>query len=485
MTEETSTIRPASGTSTGTATRADTSGEPWLALAILLVASFMGVLDVFIVNVAVPHIQDQLDASFADIQLVVAGYTLAYSVGIVTGGRLGDAFGRRRIFLLGTALFGLASAGCAVAPNATALIVLRVLQGISAAVMLPQVLAIIQVIFTPEKRATAIGCYGAALGLGAVAGQVVGGGLLAWNPLDLGWRSIFLVNVPMCVLTMVGTMLTVDGPRGSHRARFDVVGMVLLGAALFGLLHPVITGGESGWSAGNTAELVTALALFAAFGWWERRLSARGGSALLPPTLFGQPGFSKGLATALLFYSGNTAFVLVLSYFLQRGLRLTPLQSALAFSPMAAVTGAASLCLASLRSRFGPGVVAWGGAMAVAGLLLTIPAAASGTGLTQLLLLQPGLLIYGVGGGLIAPSIVGLSLAETAPENAGAASGGLLTATQAANAAGVAAIGALFSAVYSSSGSYLHAFDASLWALTAVFVATVLLLFTFRARQAD
>jgi hypothetical protein len=278
-------------------------------------------------------------------------------------------------------------------------------------------------------------------------------------------------------------MLTVDGPRGSHRARFDLVGVVLLGLALFGLLHPVITAGESGWSAGNTAELVTALALFAVFGWWECRLSARGGLALLPPTLFSQAGFSKGLGTALFFYSGNTAFVLVLSYFLQRGLHLTPMQSALAFSPMAAVTGAASLSLTTLRTRFGPRVVGWGGIMLVTGLLLTLPAAAAGSGLTQLLLLQPGLLIYGVGGGLIAPSIVGLSLAQTAPEDAGAASGGLLTATQAANAAGVAAIGALFSAVYTASGSYLRAFDASLWALTGLFVVTVLLLFSFRTRQ--
>lgn len=464
--------------STGNLT--ETSGEPWFALTILLVASFMGVLDVFIVNVAVPSIQSETNASFADIQLIVAGYTLAYSVGLVTGGRLGDAFGRRRIFLGGTALFGLASVGCSIAPNATTLILLRVLQGLSAAVMLPQVLALIQIIFTPANRAKAIGFYGAALGLGAVTGQVVGGGLLAWNPLDLGWRSIFLVNAPLCLLTMIGTVLVVDGPRVRDRAHFDLVGAGLLGLALFGLLDPVITAGESGWSTANTAELVAALALFAAFGRWERRLSARGGLALLPPALLNQAGFSKGLGAALFFYSGNTAFVLILSYFLQRGLHLTPMQSALEFCPMAAATGIASLSLTSLRARFGHRVVVGGGVLTVTGLLLALPAAGSGNGLTQLLLLQPGLLLYGLGGGLIAPSIVGLSLAETAPDNAGAASGGLLTTTQAANAIGVAAIGALFNAAYSTSGSYRQAFDVSLGVLSGVFVLTVLLLATFR-----
>jgi hypothetical protein len=258
------------------------------------------------------------------------------------------------------------------------------------------------------------------------------------------------------------------------------VGAGLLGLALFGLLDPVITAGESGWSTANTAELVAALVLFVAFGRWECRLSARGGLALLPPALLNQAGFSKGLGTALFFYSGNTAFVLILSYFLQRGLHLTPMQAALEFAPMAAATGVASLSLTSLRVRFGHRVVVGGGVLTVTGLLLALPAAGSGNGLTQLLLLQPGLLLYGLGGGLIAPSIVGLSLAETAPDNAGAASGGLLTTTQAANAIGVAAIGALFNAAYSSSGSYRQAFDVSLGVLSGVFVLTVLLLATFR-----
>lgn len=435
--------------------------RPWLVLAILLVATFMGILDAFIVNVAIPDVQARLHASFAEVQLVVAGYALAYSVGLVTGGRLGDSFGQRRVFLLGTALFGLASAACSAAPNPTALIVLRVLQGLGAAVMLPQVLSMIQIIFPPGDRPRAIGYYGATLGLGAVLGQVVGGGLLAWNPLDLGWRAVFLVNLPLCALAMVGTRLTVAGMGGGAGARLDLVGVLLLGSALFTLLHPVIMAGQSGWSRASAVELGGSVALFLGFLRWEQRVAASGAAPLLPPALFAQSGFSKGLGTALFFYSTNTAFVLVLTYFLQRGLRLTPMQAALEFVPMAAATGLGSLALAPLRNRFGHGVAVLGGVLAVAGLLLTLSAPGTGNSLAQLLMLQPGLLLYGVGGGLVAPSIVGLSLAQTDPADAGAASGGLLTVTQAANAAGVAAIGAVFSAVAASS-SLGHAFDVTL-----------------------
>ncbi len=458
---------------------------PWLALAILLVASFMGVLDIFIVNVAISDIQRELNGSFADIQMVVAGYTLAYSVGLVTGGRLGDAFGRRRVFLIGTVLFGLASGGCAVAPNALALIALRAVQGLSAAVMLPQVLAMIQVIFPADERAKAIGFYGATIGLGAITGQVAGGALLAWNPAGLGWRSVFLVNVPLCLLTAVGTIWTVDRlPAVRRRVRFDLLGVVLLAAAMFSLLHPVITATRSNWTVGNTAEIVASLAFFAAFGLWERVLSDRGGMALLPPALIRQAGFTKGLGTALCYHSGNAALVLIMSYYIQRGLGATPMQSALAFSPTAAATAVASLSLMALRARFGSRVFVLGGIASVVGLLLVLLVVTLDTGpLAQALLMQPGMLLYGLGGGVVAPSIVTLALSETAPQNAGAASGGLLTATQAANAIGVAAIGTVFNTAYASCHSYSRSFQMSLVSLGILFVAATIFLYTFRAER--
>jgi MFS family permease len=443
----------------------------------------MGVLDVFIVNVATAHMQRELNGSFADIQLVVAGYTLAYSVGLVTGGRLGDAFGRRRIFLIGTVLFGLTSAGCAAAPTISVLMVLRVVQGLSAALMLPQVLAIIQVTFPANKRTKAIGFYGATIGVGAIAGLVIGGALLAWNPAGLGWRSVFLVNVPLCLICVIGTVRTIKELPAGRRVSLDLIGVLLLAAAMFSLLHPIIILGDgSGWTATDTMEIIAALALFALFRWWEHALAKRGGTALLPPALFRQAGFTKGLGTALCFYSGNAALVLLLSYYMQRGLGATPLQSALAFTPAAAATAVTSLCLIALRARFGNRVFALGGATSVAGLLLILLVVTlhRPSPLAQaLLMMQPGLLLYGLGGGVIAPSIVSLSLAETAPHNAGAASGGLLTATQAANAAGVAVIGSIFSAAYATSHSYPHAFATSLLGLSVLFLATTVLLHTF------
>lgn len=460
------------------------TSRPWLTLAILLAATFMGVLDIFIVNVALPAVQSQLRASFGDLQLVVAGYTLAYAVGLVTGGRLGDTFGRREVFMTGTALFGLASIGCSVAPTPGALIVLRIVQGLSAAVMLPQVLAMIQLIFPEDKRAKAIGFYGATIGLGAVLGQIVGGALLAWNPLDLGWRSIFLVNVPLCVLTVIGTRLTIGRIARGAGAKLDLVGVVLLGLALFGLLHPVIMAGQSGWSGTSTVEIVAAALLFVVFVWWERRLSGHGGQVLLPPSLFAQEGFRKGLATALFFYSGNAGFLLILSYFLQRGLHLTPMRSAMVFSPMALAMAVTSLSIAWLRARFGHWIIVLGGVVSVIGLLVCLPAVGLEPGLGQLVLLQPGLLLYGLGGGLVAPSVVGLTLARISPDDVGAASGGLLTVTQAANAIGVAALGAVFAAL--AAGSPLaYAFTLSLLLVSALGLVTVGMLVAIRKRPED
>lgn len=216
------------------------------ALAVLLVASFMGILDVLIVNVAAPSIQRDLGASFADIQLVVSGYVLAYAVGLTTGGRLGDSFGRRRVFVTGLLSFAVCSAGCAAAPSPGVLIGIRVAQGLAAALMLPQVLSVIQTVFPEAERPRALARYGATMGGGAVVGQIVGGALIRADVLGLGWRSVFLVNVPIALVAAAAVPFVLPETPSVRRA-LDVPGLLLTAAAMTLLVYPLAWGGGSGW----------------------------------------------------------------------------------------------------------------------------------------------------------------------------------------------------------------------------------------------
>ncbi len=331
----------------------------WAALAVVLLGAFIGFLDIFIVNVANPAIQAETQATFAQIQLVPAGYTLAYAVGLVLGGRLGDLYGRRRLFLVGTAAFAVTSTACACATAPEFLIGARVAQGLAAALMLPQVLALVQVTFLrQEQRARALGLYGAVVGVGVVAGQIVGGLLLQWDVAGLGWRSVFLVNVPLCVVTFAGALALVPrGGRAKERTAVDLPGAALLGCGLFGLLHPLVVGGEDGWTVPLTAQVCGAVLLLGLFVLWERRVDRSGGAPLLPPRLFAQRGFSLGVPTALFFYGTNGAFVFLLAFYLQRALSFAPWQAAVAFAPMAVCTSVAAVLCGRRVARWGPRVV--------------------------------------------------------------------------------------------------------------------------------
>ncbi|RFU38007.1 MFS transporter [Actinomadura logoneensis] len=434
----------------------------WVALAGVLLATFMGLLDVSIVTVAVPSIQHDLRAPFGEVQFVAAGYTLAYAVGLVTGGRLGDRFGRRRMFLAGVVLFVLTSLACAAAPSAPALVGARVAQGLAAAVMLPQVLSIVQDAFTGPARATALGAYGATIGLASIAGQIVGGALLAWNPLGLEWRSVFLVNVPVGAVALAVAGRTV---RESHgvRARIDLAGAGLLAVALVALLLPPVL--ERGWPL-VVAGAAVGTVLLAVFALVERRQA----DPLVPPRLLGQRRIVRGLLTVLAFYTGNAGFFLLLAYHLQAGLGLTPLQSGLAFAPLGVGFAVTSLA-GRERGALTLGTVLMAAGLAgVLAIVLGVPRDA------QTAWLLPVLAVAGAGQGLVAAPLIGRVLDGVDPSDAGAASGVLLTATQIANAAGVALIGGLFArALGSTPGApgvpftdYAHA--------TAVTTAAVLVL---------
>ncbi|MGW5938148.1 MFS transporter [Streptomyces celluloflavus] len=455
----------------------------WAALWVLLLGAFMGFLDIFIVNVANPSIQTEMHATFADIQLVPTGYTLAYAAGLVTGGRLGDIFGRRRIFLIGVVTFAVTSAACAAARSPGFLVGARILQGLAAAVMIPQVLALVQVTFRRnDERTRAIGLYGAVIGLGVLAGQIVGGFLIEWDVAGLGWRAIFLVNVPLCVITFIaGLMLVKD--RGERLAmKLDLGGVILLGLGLFGLVHALVIGAERGWITSLVLEMVAGTLLLGLFIVWERRMARIGGAPLLPPQLFKQRGFSMGLPTALFFYGVNGAFVFLLAFYLQHAMDFTPLGSALEFTPMAILTSVSSMLCGKLIARFGQWVVPVAAVLMGIGLLAVWAAVESVSTDGQAMALMPGLLLYGCGGGIVATSLIGMALSGIVPEDAGAASGGILTAVQASEAAGVAGIGALFAGL-AASGGFVHGFGISAIVLTALSILTAAFLHFLGAPQ--
>ncbi|MEK2479592.1 MFS transporter [Streptomyces noursei] len=455
----------------------------WAALAVLLLGAFMGFLDIFIVNVAAPAIQTEWHAPFADVQLVPAGYTLAYAAGLVTGGRLGDAFGRRRVFLYGVGAFAVTSAGCALATAPAFLIGARLLQGLAASAMLPQVLALIQVAFPQDRaRARALGLYGAVIGAGVLAGQILGGLLIAWDIAGLGWRTVFLVNVPLCAVTFVGAALLVGEDRTAVAGRLDLGGASLLGLGLFGVVHALVTGPERGWTAVPSCELATGTALLGLFLAWERRVERAGRTPLLPPRLLAQHGFSRGLPTVVCSYGANGAFVFLLAFHLQHALGFSPLGSALEFVPMAVLTSVGSALCRRMVACLGRWAVPAAAALTAVGLLAVGVAVETAAPGDQAVALLPGLLLYGFGGGIVATSLIGLTLDGVAAADAGAASGGILTAVQAAEAAGVAGVGALFARLAATGGA-VRGFSASVLVLAGLSALTAVLLCFLPARR--
>lgn len=291
-----------------------------LGLWVMLSGTFLVVLDFFIVNVALPSMQHDLQASAGTLQLVVAGYGLATAAGLVTGGRLGDLFGRRRMFMLGLLLFTLASAACGVAPNAGLLVAARLLQGLAGALLQPQVLAMIGLAYAGEDRTRAFAAYGLTLGLAATLGQLVGGALIHADLAGLGWRSCFLINVPIGLLALVLAPRVVPPlAQGRGDSRLDLAGMALVAAGSVAVVLPLVEGRQQGWPLWSWLCLAVAVPLWGLFAGQQRRLAARGGAPLVAPVLLANRRFVTGLFTTLAFYAGNASFYFVLALYLQQG----------------------------------------------------------------------------------------------------------------------------------------------------------------------
>ena len=322
-------------------------------LAVLLAGVFMALLDFFIVNVALPSAEHDLHASSAAIQWVVAGYGLAMASGLVTGGRLGDLFGRKRVFIVGLLLFTAASAVCGLAPNPGVLIGARIAQGLGAAVFVPQILGVIGAAFSGAGRVRAFTGYGLTAGLGAVFGQLIGGALIQADPFHLTWRSIFWINVPIGLAAALLAVRALPSVPRTGRTRLDPVGGTLLTLAVVALVLPLVEGRQYGWPAWTWACLAASPILLGLFYLHQRRLIGRGGEPVLNPVLFGQRSFAAGVPIALVYNIAVGSFFFVLALYLQQGRGMTALDSGLLFIAVGGPYLATSLRSGKLAARFG------------------------------------------------------------------------------------------------------------------------------------
>jgi EmrB/QacA subfamily drug resistance transporter len=419
----------------------------WSSLAVVLVGAFMILLDVTIVNVAIPSMQVDLGASYGAIEWVVSGYALSYGLTLIPGGRLGDRFGYRRLFVLGMLGFVVTSALCGFAQTPTQLVVARVAQGLFAGLLNPQVLAIIQVAFPPGERGKAFSVYGIVAGVSVAAGPLLGGLLLHADIAGSLWRPVFLINVPIGLVAMILAARMLPATRG-RGGSLDPVGIALIGAAITLVTVPLIEGREVGWPAWTWLSFAAAAPVALLFVWWELR---RGPDAVFDLRLFRRRSLVVGTAIGLSYFAGFIGLMFAVSLHLQLGLGRSPLAAGLilmAFAVGSMIGGGSSDVL---HARLGRGVILLGSAMVTAGavgVIITLGLTEAGAALL------PALLVVGVGNGLIIAPNVDIALESVPPRESGSASGMVNTAQRIGNALGVALIGvALFGALGSNAAT--------------------------------
>lgn len=429
------------------------SWRRWLGLAVMLSGTFMAVLDAFIVNIALPNLKTSLGASFAELQFVIVTYGLAYAVMLITGGRLGDIFGRRRTFMLGMAGFTLTSLACGLAPDATTLILARIAQGLTAAIMSPQVFAMMRVGFPHEReRAIAFACLGIVYGLSSVAGQLLGGFLVEANFFGLEWRPVFLVNLPLGLFALIAAPFVIKESRNTEAKRLDLPGVTMSAAGLLLLLYPLIEGREAGWPAWAFGMLALSLPVLGVFAWDQQRKSRRHASPLLEMRLFRNPVFAIGILAVFTFVSTQTAFYLALTVLLQNGLGASAMQAGLVFAPLALAFTATSV----LAGRFAASrryTLLIGGAaiVALSFAVIALQSWRAGAALTSRELL-PALTLLGFGAGFFMTPLLNAILSSISGPDSGAASGMITTMQQTGSAFGIAIVGILFFGRVSAGG---------------------------------
>ncbi len=469
-----------------------TSYEPdprrWKALAVSLAAGFMGLLDVSIVNTALPSIQKDLGASSGGIQWVVSGYALAFGLVLVSGGRLGDALGRRRrMFLYALAAFVLTSAFAGAAPNETMLIIARLLQGFASGMMTPQNSGMIQDLFRGAERGRAFGMFGATVGISTAVGPVLGGVILAVFGDPEGWRWVFYVNVPIGVLAFALALRWLPKTpktERSLRGEIDFVGILLLGVAVLGVLLPLIESEQGGLSSLWWLFLVAVVFGFA-FVRWERSMVRRGRPPLLDTRLFtGTPGYASGAAVGALYFCGFTGMWLVFAIFFQQGLGYTPLESGLAVTPFALGSAVAAAVAGRLVPTWGRKLTVAGLGMVIAGMVTVAVLAGQAPAADAGWYFALPLLIAGIGGGMVISPNTTLTLECVPTSMAGVAGGALQTGQRIGTAIGTVVLASVFHAVLAASGGYSSALTAAMLCAAGLTCSALLLaVIELRARR--
>jgi EmrB/QacA subfamily drug resistance transporter len=416
----------------------------WLSLVILLIANFMNLIDVTIVNVALPSMRENLGASDSEIEWVVAAYVLAFALGLLPFGRLGDILGRTRMFLWGVAAFTAASALCGLAHSIDMLIAARVLQGLGGAMMTPQVLAIATVTFPPQERGQAFSLFGLSAGLASVCGPILGGILIDAQLFGLDWQPIFLVNIPIGIAAIIAGWFLIPRLPGHRDLSNDYVGIGLFGAGIVAVVFPIIEGRALGWPAWAFGMMAVGIALLVAFYFWQRHRDRAGRPQLLNYGLLRNGDYMFGAFVVTVFASGIPGMFLVISLLLQSGFGFSPLASGLTNTPFSVGVLLASFVAARFGAHYLRTRLAAAGAMLAVGITwLHFVIAGAGSSIDPWSFLLP-LLLAGVGLGTGFSSLFQLVLRNVPPRDAGAGSGALQAFQQVGGALGVALVGQIF-----------------------------------------
>jgi MFS family permease len=433
-------------------------------VAVLLVATFMGQFDFFVVNVAAPTLRHDLGVGDVALELIVGGYAFAYAAGLITGGRLGDVYGHRRMYVLGICGFAVTSLLCGLAVNAPELVVARMAQGLTAAMMLPQVLGLITATLPPGERARGTAWYGVASGLGGIAGQVLGGVLITWDVAGLAWRTIFLVNVPVGVVGALLALRFLPEARTTRRTRLDLPGAVGFATSLALLLAPLTLGRTVHWAPWTWALMAAAGVGVVLTLHWEDRLGRRGGRPMLELDLLRIASFRAGLAANFAFLLYFASYMFTLTLFLQEGLGLDALHAGLVFTPTAVLFMTTAFFGHRLVARWGVRPIMYGALLTASSLVAIAVLVAVHGNATSAVVLTLVAAAMGPGNGLTLPSLIGAALVDVPGRHAGSAAGALTTVQQFAASSGVALVGTVYFAAAGTRGGTAGQAHGMAWA---------------------
>ena len=449
-----------------------------LALLVIATAFVLDLMDSTIMNIALPTIQHTMHASYTALQWMAAGYTLTFALLLITGGRMGDVFGYKKLFMWGLVGFMLTSLLTGLAWSAEVLVVARLLQGATAALMVPQVLSVVQLLYKPEERVGVNGMLGGLSALATTLGPIVAGILMAVNIAGLSWRPIFLINIPVGLAALVFGAKYLPEGKSEHAPRIDGRGTLLVMAAIGLLIFPLMQGHELGWPVWTFVMMAASLPALGLFAWWQRRLSQRGGSPLVIPALFKHRSFNVGLLLSMLIFGAMSGFALTFTLLLQAGYGFSPLHTVLTGI---FVTVGIMPAAAALAPKLMPKLGRWTVTIGVA--VMALGAALLGYAVTHASTLStwqfaPLLILFGAGMGLCFAPLLPYALSQVNPQDAGSASGVANALQQIGGSLGVALVGIVFFGNLVSTQTYAAGFGRGTWlALGLLAVCAILSLF--------